>query len=236
MRKLALILFTLIPFSGICQAPPEFHHGKTDDPFAFSIGASPGFTKITPFPSIFSYDLGANFGYFFKENIWLSAGVNYSHKGFKQNPFDIKLKTNPSNVTTTIDYFEFPILLHYRSGSFSTVTHEQKKSKKHTGKFGFTGSAGITPALLYDGKYSFPTATNDHQVDPSDLKKAGYKSIISVQASVGIYYHVSHSAFLTVEPEFKYSLSPVPQSTNYHWSTIGFKVSLWYRILPEFGV
>jgi hypothetical protein len=233
MRKLALILFTLIPVSGICQ----HSRNKMEDPFAVSGTISTGLTKLTPYPSILGYDMGGKFGYFITENIWASAGINYSHKGFKQDPLNVFAKTNPSNVTGMLDYAEFPILGHYRTGDFSKVTHDEKKHLGHLGKVGFSGSAGIIPGFLWDGKYNFSSnASNDHQIDQKSLKNAGYKPIVSVSASAGIYYHLSHHFFLTVEPEIKYSLSQVPRASKYHWSTIGFKVTLWYRILPQFGV
>jgi hypothetical protein len=237
MRKPALILFALIPVLGICQINNPANK-KMEDPFAISGNITPGFTKITPYPSIFGYDLGADFGYFFKDNLWVSAGFNYSHKAFKQDPLSINAKTNPKNVTGILDYYEFPISGHYRTGDFSKVTHEEKRHKGHQAKLGFSGSAGITPGFLWDGKYDYPSSTagTDHQIDPAALKNAGYKSIVSVFASAGLYYHVTHHFFMTVEPEIKYSFSQVPNTSKYHWSTFGFKVTLWYRILPQPGV
>jgi hypothetical protein len=235
MRKLALILFAIIPVSGICQHLNSA--GGKMDPFAVSVNFAPGLTKLTPYPSIFSYDMGADFGFFIKDNIWASAGFNYSHKGFKQDPLNVYSKNNPSNVTGILDYYEFPIAGHYRTGDFSKVTHEERPHHGHLGKVGFSSSVGIIPGLLWDGKYNFPTnAGADHQIDQKTLKTTGYKSIMSVCASAGVYYHISHSFFLTAEPEIKYSLSQVPRGSKYHWTTIGFKITLWYRILPQFGV
>jgi hypothetical protein len=234
MRKLALMLFALIPLTGICQ---RSNQGRMADPFAFSANITPGMTKLTPYPSILSYDFGGSFGYFIRENIWTSAGINYSHKGFKQDPLNVFAKDNKQNVTAELDYIEIPISAYYRTGDFSKVTHEEKIHKGHQGKVGFSGSAGVAPGFLWDGKYNFPgtAAGTDHQIDQTSLKAAGYKSIVSVHASAGIYYHISHSFFLTLAPEVKYSLSQVPRSSKYHWSTIGFKITVWYRALPYVG-
>jgi hypothetical protein len=234
----ALILFSfgLISISGICQKTAH-EKIKKRYPISFSLNLMPGLTKLSPFPSIFSYDMGLGFGFFLKDNIWTSAGINYSHKGFKQDPMNIYAKTNPGKVTGEMNYLEFPVSWHYRSGDFSRVSKEVKKRDGHVGKVGFTGSAGIIPGLLYDGKYYIPTNGNaiiDHQIYHRILKNAGYKSIVSVLISAGFYYHISHRFFMTVEPEIKYSLSQVPCGTRYNWSTVGFRLSLWCRIVPDF--
>jgi hypothetical protein len=140
-------------------------------------------------------------------------------------------------VTSTLDYFEFPLSIHYRTGDFNRVTHDTKKHRGHQAKVGFTASAGVIPGILWDGKYDYSgSAGTDHQASKETLKSAGYKSIVSVSGSAGIYYHLSHHVFMTVEPEFKYCISQVPRGSNYHWSSIGFKISFWYRIMPAFGV
>jgi hypothetical protein len=234
MRKLSLIFFALIPLLGICQ--PQNNKGKFEDPFGVSVTVSPGFTKLSPdFSSAFSYDLGGNFAFFFKDNIWASAGFGYSHKSFNQNALSLKGK-NTGNISSTLDYYEFPVVAHYRTGDFSRVTHDEKKHLGHQAKVGFTASGGIVPGLLWDGKINYTGNGTDHQYDQKDLKHAGYKNIVSVQGSAGVYYHLTHHFFLTVEPQIKYSLSHIPKDSKYRWQTIGVNVTLWYRIIPKFGM
>ncbi|MFL5728005.1 MAG: hypothetical protein ACJ75J_00845 [Cytophagaceae bacterium] len=237
MKNLALLFFLISSLSGICQQAPGNKKGKIEDPFGMSVNITPAFTRLSPqYSSIFGYDLGADFAFFPKDNIWGSLGVRYSHKSFKQDPLNVQAKDNPSNVTAVLDYYEFPLSAHYRTGDFSRVTHDEKKHLGHQAKIGFCASAGIVPGVLWDGKNNYSGTASDHQIDKTELKNAGYKSIISARGSIGFYYHLTHHFFVTVEPEYKYSFSKVPKGSNYHWTSLGFNITLWYRILPQFGV
>jgi hypothetical protein len=226
--KNTLLLMALFFMSAFVRAQ---HVPNKFDPWTVSLSGTPEKTKLsTAAGTIMGYTVGGKIGYFFNDNMWLSTGFSYSHKGFKQYYLNLDFpdKMNASGNSTNINYFEIPLYFGYRTGNFHPVHHNRPIVVNK--KAGLTISAGPVLGLLWDGNTSSSNSTS-HQIDKTDLKNAGYKNTIGFMASAGGFFQFSPQVFITVEPTYKLAFTKTPNTSSNHWSSIGLNINIWYRIL-----
>jgi hypothetical protein len=208
------------------------HHKPAKfDPWAVGFSATPEKTKLSSSAgTMMGYTLGGQIGYFFNDNMRLSTGLSYSHRGFKQSYLKLSSTVNPKGITTNINYFEIPLYFNYRTGNFHPTHHNRPIVVNK--KAGFTISAGPLLGILWDGNIGSSNSVS-HQIDKTDLRNAGYKNTIGFMASAGGYFQFSKELYITLEPSYKLSFTKTPNKSSYHWSSIGLNINIWYRILTS---
>jgi hypothetical protein len=233
--KNILLLTTLFFMSVLVRAQhgsTATHHAPTKfDPWAINLSGTPEKTKISSAAgTITGYTIGGKIGYFFNDNMWLSTGFSYSHKGFKQYYLNLSNpdKTNTMGNSTNINYFEIPLSFSYRTGNFHPVHHNRPIVVNK--KVGLIISAGPILGLLWDGNTGLSNGKS-FQIDKTDLKNAGYKNTMGFMGSVGGFFQFSPNVFITVEPTYKLAFTKTPKNSSNHWSSIGININIWFRIL-----
>jgi hypothetical protein len=229
MKNTFLIALLFISVFANAQHGTASHQTMELDPWAIGLTMTPEQTKLSSNTGTFNgFTVGGQLGYFLNENMWLTTGVSYSRKGFKQNYNSLSSTTNPSGIVTQINYFEVPLYFSFRTGNFNSVVHKHVVTSHK--KAGFIISAGPVAGILWDANNSSP---GGHQIDQDALKSAGFKNTLGFMGSLGGYYQFSKEVFITLEPAYKITFTNVPKGSSHHWSSIGLTLNIWYRILAN---
>jgi len=131
-----------------------------------------------------------------------------------KDTIDESINLSNVKIVQNFDLFEIPIMVKYK------ILNK---------KFGINLSGGLSPAYLVNNNTFLEVGNDKYDIGDSDNLNS---VIINTSFSLGINYSLFKKLTLNVEPNFKYSLSPINKNNqfDYHPYYFSFFTGIVYKL------
>lgn len=175
----------------------------------------------------YSYSLGARFGFTFPSGMGIKTGLNISKVRTNFNyaetdGMDTTFMSNMVSSSNSYTYVDIPILFSYETSGF--------------GPFYYNFNAGVLLNMTFEANGRFLDPNGD-VVDFSKGVENRYQAYAktagtSFYASFGMHYVWNDIIDFVIEPNFRYSLSPITRNDyllDEKFTTVGLITGIRYK-------